>query len=291
MVFSRGYIVCICIFAILGAAGCGGPKVTPIDLSKIPQRYETAAEVVALVNAGADSIRAVRADLDLSFRKGPGAKPRRCSGKLISLRGPRGTDASIYLKGYRRLAPTFFTLVSDGTEFWLHVPSKNTVYTGPVVRERPEQAPVGPGASASSAEDQGDTTAIDLEAADLSRALFVEPIDTVLDCRMSFDDGHYILEVVENGVVRRRLRIEGMRLCVVGETYYTPEGVEELDLFRSQFTMDAGAPYPRHIVIARPASGKEVTLDIGKLDLAPPDPRTAAFRFVPPGGARIERIE
>lgn len=272
------YAIFPCLFALLACAGCGGPKIAPVDLTGMPVREATAGELVGLVNARADSVRALKADLALTFREGPGKKARGCSGKLLSIRGARGGAASIYLKGYRKLVPTFFTLVSDGSEFWLHVPVKNTVYTGRVDLTGPMPY-------------AADTAAVDLEADDLSRALFVAPIDTSLERRLTLDDGHYVLEIVRDGAVLRRLHLERRMFTVVEETYYTGTGTEDLEVRRSRYTVAAGRPYPLHIVLRKPGPGTEITLEIEDLDLDPADPGRAAFRFEPPARAKIERIE
>ena len=221
----------------------------------------------------------VKADLDLSFRKLPEGKTKGCRGKLVSVRGAPSVSPSIYLKGYKRLMPTFFTLVSDGGEFWLHVPKRNTVYTGPVERTGPEEAA------------GDDTTVVDLEAMDLARALFVEPVDVSLAIEIFLDEEHYVLSVSEGGTLRRRLRIERRMFSVVGETYYNRDGAEELELLRTDYSSPGGIPYPLKTVIVKPHSGREITLEIRELDLNPDGVKSAAFVFTPPRGARIERLE
>ena len=262
----------------LSSVHCAGPGTRADDMSGLPLREASDTELVALINSRADSIRGVKADVDLSFRKAAGEEVRGCRGKLVSVRSESGDAPSVYLKGYRRLLPTFFTFVSDGREFWLHVPSKDTVYTGPVgLGERHRAA-------------GSDTLEVDLDAGDLGRALFVEPVDTSLTVDVKSSDEYYVLSVSDGGTLRRRLRVERRMFSVVDETFYDPEGAEELELARTDFSRDAGIPYALKTAIVKPGSGREITIEIRELDLNPDGVKPEVFEFEPPSGVRVERL-
>jgi hypothetical protein len=241
----------------------------------MPELDATAADLVEGIGVRADSISGIKADLDMLFLRAPGEKVKGCQGKLVSLRGRmEGEGSKIYLKGYKRLIPAFFTLKSDGTGFWLHIPSEKVVYTGPY--DRTEQA---------------DSAEVDLEAADLSRALFVEPFEPADIAGLSEESGVYILTLTRGGGVLRRLWIEKKLFTVVMEKYYNPAGGEDLEIRRSEHTVSGGMHYPLEISIFKPDSGREITLRIRDLTLNPTGIPPEAFRFEVPVGTKIIRLD
>jgi hypothetical protein len=264
------------MLTILAASGCGGgPAVEPVDTSMMPEREATAMELVDGISDRAGRIGGIKADLDIAFRRSPGDKIKGCRGKLVAFRAEReGAGSKLYLKGYKRLVPTFFTLKSDGTGFWLHIPSEKTVYSGPY--DRLETA---------------DTAEVDLEAADLSRALFVEPFRPADIAGISEESGLYVLTLTRDGGLLRRLWIEKRMFAVVMEKYYNPLGGEDLQLRRSRHTFSGGAYYPLEITIFKPDSGREISLKIRDLTLNPGGISPEAFRFEVPPGTRVIRLD
>jgi outer membrane lipoprotein-sorting protein len=241
----------------------------------MPVMEATAMELVDGINARADSVRGIMADLDMFFRRSPGDKQRGCSGKLVALRAEwEGAGARIYLKGYKKLVPTFFTLQSDGTGFWLHIPSEKTVYSGPY--DRTETA---------------DTAEVDLEAADLARALFVERFETADVAGLSEESGVYVLTLTRDGGLRRRLWIEKKMFAVVMEKYYNSRGGEDLQLRRSKHTLVGGTHYPLEITIYKTDTGREISLAIKELTLNPEGMPDKVFRFEAPLGTKVIRLD
>jgi outer membrane lipoprotein-sorting protein len=263
------------LLAALIPAGCGGGRfIEPVDTSMMPEMEATAAELVDGLQARADSVGGIKAGLEMSFHS-PGEKEKGCSGRLVALRAEgEGGGARLYLKGYKQLVPTFFTLKSDGTGFWLHIPSEKVVYTGPF--DRTEQA---------------DTAEVDLEAADLARALFVEPFESADVAGLSEESGVYILTLTRDGGLRRRLWIEKKMFAVVMEKYYDDAGGEDLEIRRSKHTMIDGAHYPLEIMMTKISTGREITLAIRELELNPEGIPPEAFRFEVPLGTRIVRLD
>ena len=148
------------VLATLLTCGCGsGPSVEPVDTTMMPELEATAAELVEGIDARADSVEGIVADLDIVFKTSSDEPLRLYGGMLVSLRakGPGG-GAKVYLEGYSDLETPFFTMTSDGTGAWTHFPGENKVYIGPYDRSG-QAAPEG----------------IDLDAADLAKALYVEP--------------------------------------------------------------------------------------------------------------------
>lgn len=264
------------ILLVLFVSGCGGgPTVEPVDTTMMPEMVATAAELIEGINVRADSIRGIKADLDMSFRRSPGEKVKGCQGKLVALRAEwEGVGSKIYLKGYKKLIPTFFTLKSDGTGFWLHIPSEKVVYSGPY--DRTETA---------------DTAEVDLEAADLSRALFVEPFDPADIARLSEESGVYILTLTRDGGLLRRLWIEKKMFAVVMEKYYDPLGGEDLEVRRSKHMSSNGMFYPLEISIFKPESGRKISMTIRDLELNPVGIPPEAFRFEAPLGTKVIRLD
>lgn len=264
------------VLSVLVYSGCGGGlSVEPVDTTMMPKMEATAAELIEGINARAVSIRGIKAGLDMSFIRAPGEKARGCQGKLVAFRAAgEGGGAKIYLKGYKSLIPSFFTLVSDGTGFWLHIPSEKVVYTGPY--DRVETA---------------DTAEVDLEAADLARALFVEPFAPADIAGLSEESGVYIVTLTRNGALCRRLWIEKKMFAVVMEKYYNPLGGEDLELHRSQHTLSDGQHYPLEITIFKPDSGREISLIIRELTLNPAGVPPEAFRFEAPVGTKVIRLD
>jgi outer membrane lipoprotein-sorting protein len=262
--------------AVLLFSGCiGGPAVEPVDTTVMPELEATVSELVEGINARADSIRGIKADLDMFLLRAPGGKVKGCQGKLVALRsGREGAGSKIYLKGYKKLIPTFFTLISDGTGFWLHIPSEKAVYTGPY--DRTETA---------------DTSAVDLEAADLSRALFVEPFAPDDIAGMSEESGVYVLTLTRGGSLLRRLWIEKKMFAVIMEKYYNPLGGEDLVLRRSGHTLSGGFHYPLEITIHKPGSGREISIRIRDLTLNPAGIPPEAFRFEAPRGTKVINLD
>jgi hypothetical protein len=241
----------------------------------LPEGEASPAELVETVNSRADSIRGVKAALDLSFRRSPGDEAKGCRGRLISFRGDRrGPGTEIYLKGYRRLMPTFFTLTSDGNSFWLHIPGENTVYTGPL--DRTEHA---------------DTAEVDMQASDLARALFVEPFDSAAVSGIIEEAGQYVLSLARDGTLWRRLWIDKRIFAVVGEKYYNSRGGVELELRRSRHALAGGTYYPLDIEILRPGSGSEISLVIRELLLNPEPVPPRVFEFEAPPGTKKIRLD
>jgi len=264
------------VLAVLLVPGCGGgPAVEPVDTSLMPEMEATAADLVEGINSRADSIRGIRAEIDLGFRRARGENMTAYRGELVSLRGRSEADGSkIHLKGFRELDSTFFTLTSDGTGSWLYFPGRNIVFTGPYNRSE----------TAGGAD-------VDIEAADLAKALFVEPFHSADIAGLSEESGVYILTLIRDGGLRRRLWIDKRMFAVVMEKYYDPRGVEELELRRSKHTLAGGTHYPLDIAILDPVSGGETILSINGLILNPSGIPSETFQFVVPIGTDVERLE
>ena len=177
------------------------------------------------------------------------------------------------MKGHRSLLPTLFTLVSDGRRFWLHVPRDNVVYTGAVARRG---APALHG--------------VRLEAGDLLRALFLQPVGAAPALDVEEEPSTYVVSARRAGRVERRLWVERRRLTVTREAFYDGAGREELSIERERWEDAGGRPSPRRLRVRDAASGATVTLEFGRLTLNPADLPKDAFRPPTPAGARVVAV-
>jgi outer membrane lipoprotein-sorting protein len=211
--------------------------------------------------------------LTLGFQKSEGAELRTCRG-VLAARSPWGGEPGLYVKGYRSVVPTLFTLVSDGRRFWLHVPRDNVVYTGPIARRR--------GAA-------GDRE-VPLDARDLFRALFVQPLgaDDVLE--VEEQPAAYVLSVRQDGRLRRRAWLERRRFTIQREVFYDPAGTEEVSIDRERYADVGGRLYPARMVLRDGASGGTVLLEFEKVTLDPVDLNADTFRPKLPPDARTQRV-
>jgi hypothetical protein len=266
----------IVLIAALLIGGCAGREYEQVDLSELPVGTASRRELIEHINGPDTQINGIKGDLDLGFRKLPGEPVKQCSGKLLSARlSDSSSSAGLYLKGYKKLIPTFFTMVSDGREFWLHIPRDKTVYTGPV----------------ESRDDEHEGREVALQAIDLIRAIYVQRIDTTLGCNLIEEKERYILILRDGEIPVRRIWIERRRFTIERETYYNAEGAEEVGIARGGYALFGESLFPTKIEITDAASGGTVYLDFKKIEFDPANVPQGAFRFSMPGGIDIERID
>lgn len=266
----------IIVFIVLLLSGCGGgPSVEPVDTTMMPEMEATSSELIDRINARADSTKGIIAELDMVFLDSPGGQMTLFSGQLISIRARGPVEGSkLYLEGHRDIDKLSFTLISDGTGSWLYIPEENTVYTGPFDRA----GPAGP-------------DGIDIEAADLAKALYVEPFRPSDVAGLSEESGVYILTLTRDGGLMRRLWIEKKMFTVVMEKYYDSLGVEDLVVRRSKHAISDGEGFPLELTVVKPGSGWEISLIIRELELNPGDVPPGVFRFEVPPGTKVKRLE
>jgi hypothetical protein len=265
---------CAAAALLSSLAGCAHPGPGEALDDSLPVLAATLAELIARIDADAAAISGLKGALAVAYEEGAGRGARSCSA-VLAARSPRasGEPAGLYLKGYRSLAPTLFTLVSDGGRFWLHVPRDNVVYTGPVAHR-------------GAAEVHG----IRLEARDLFRALFLEPVGAAGALDVVEEPSAYVVTIVRGGRLERRLWIERRRFTVRREAFYDGAGREEVRIERERWADAGGRPYPRRLRLLDAATGASVTLDLERISLNPTDLRADAFRPPAPAGARVVAV-
>jgi hypothetical protein len=261
------------LFAALFLTACvGGESLQRVDYSTLPQRSASPEELVAQVNNDGAAIAGLKGKLELGLQKGPGEDFKRCRGMLLSRREP---EQGLYLKGYKRLIPTFFTLVSDGVEFWFHIPRDDVVYTGP----------------ADFSWTRHDSLDVYLNAGDLFRALYVRPVHAGSAIDVQDEDTAYVVSIYAGAVIDRRLWIERKRFNVVRELYYDSNGIEQLEIRRKEYVDVDGRLYPASLVLRDAVSGSSVFLDFNSITFDPENVPDNAFRFDIPEGVDVKRLE
>ncbi|HET8538457.1 MAG TPA: hypothetical protein VFL83_01165 [Anaeromyxobacter sp.] len=265
---------CVVAALLASAAGCAHGPAAGDAAAALPILAATREELVRRVDADAAAVASVKGTLAVAFAERAGGDPRSCSAVLVA-RAPRPAEeaAGLYLKGYRALVPTLFTLVSDGRTFWLHVPRDNVVYTGPVASR---------GAAA--------VRGVRLEAGDLFRALFLQPLGGAEALEVAEEPSAYVVSARRAGRVARRLWIERRRFTVEREAYYDAEGREEVSIDRERFVDAGGHLYPERLRVRDAVTGASVTLRFEKLAVNPTDVRAEAFRPRTPAGARVVAV-
>lgn len=258
--------------AFILTACAGGESLKRVDFSTLPQRTAAPDELVAQVNGDGAAIAGLKGKLELGLQKGPGEEVKRCRGMLLSRKDPA---PGMYLKGYKRLIPTFFTLVSDGEEFWFHIPRDDVVYTGP----------------AEFSWTRDDSLDVHLNAGDLFKALFVRPVYAGDVFDVQDEDTAYVVSVYADAVLGRKLWIERKRFTVVRELYYDSDGIEHLEIQRKEYVEVDGRLYPASLILFDAVSGSSVFLDFNSITLDPEDITDNAFRFDIPEGVDVERVE
>jgi hypothetical protein len=254
-------------------AGCAGrqaavPGVDPLPVLSLPP-----AELVERLQREAAAVTRLRCKLEIGMAETPAASFRACRAVLAS-QSPWGEGGSpgLFLEGYRALLPTLFTLVSDGREFWLHVPYDNVVYTGPVDGPHPVRA----------------GREIRLDVADLFRALFLEPLggDSL---EIESEGIDYVVSSRDAGIVKRRLWVERRQFVVRREVRYGPDGRERLVIERDAPADPAAAAYPSRLLLRDAATGGTLRLAFASVTVNPEKLHDEVFRPRIPPGAKIQR--
>jgi hypothetical protein len=242
-----------------------------VDFESLPVRSATKEELVGRINDTAASTGAIRAKVELGLREKALSDEKNCSGLLLARRPP---ETGLYLKGYRQLIPTFFTLVGDSKNFWLHVPGDDLVYTGPVEFVWSED----------------DSVEFYLNAGDLVRALFLEPIadDAGVDVR---EEGTAsIVTLTDEGNLLREVWFERRGFTVTREIYYDETGKARLEILRKQYTELDGRLYPASLELYDTRSSSVVYVDFASIVLDPDQVPERAFQFEIPAGTEVRRL-
>jgi hypothetical protein len=245
----------------------------PTARSQAPERAASVEEVVHSINRPEMRPDLVKASLFMGIQAHPGEPVRHCRGRMLL-----SARKELYLKGHRPLLPSFFTLVSNGREFWLSVPRDGTVYTGLLEAAQSEKEEYG----------------IGLNLGDLFRALIPSPVERDRLVEMEREDRFYLLSVYDRAAEDRRL----CRQLWVGkapprierEKYFDALGNEELEILRSDFLESSGRVFPRKISLRKGPEGGRVHFTFHQVRLNSDVPDGNVFHFEVPEGAAVKIV-
>lgn len=235
------------LLATIGSIACATPSPRPPAFH--PSRRARFEEVLAAYEGYCSRIQTFSGGGDLEVGDLRTGRARKVGVRVVAAR-----DRRLYLKG-TVLVVTALELVSNGRRFWLDVPSKRTVWTGP-------------NDAGSEAEDVEHAPYYALRPSDVTFALLPEPLEAGVNETLVFEAGPdgFSLAVTRveagRGVVRRRvwldretLRLRRARLC----------GVNGDTVAEAVFGgWEAGLP--RQITVSRPLDGYVAAFRLDKAE-------------------------
>jgi outer membrane lipoprotein-sorting protein len=257
------------VAALAGGCASGLPARRPAS-APLPPLPEP-EEALAAYQAYCRSVESVSASGDLEVRDLRAGKTQRLGVRLVAGRGGR-----LYIKGSVAVV-TALEVVADGRRFWVQVPSKKTVWTGP--------AESGPGADAGTEEAPYHA----LRPADVVEALVPEPL-------APGDGEALVMEAEGTGVsltladlhqgrgrARRQVTVERGTLRPLRLRRFDARGELQAEVRLGDWRDGS----PRRVSIVRPAEGYEAAFALEKVqrNVALPErafvPRTpASYRVV-----------
>lgn len=252
----------------LALAGCATRTIERQAAPARPARPVTLEEALSAYDGYCQGLQSISASGDLDVKDLRAGKQRKIGVRLLATRGDR-----LYLKG-QVLVVTALEIVSNGERFWFQVPSKKTVWTGPV-------SGVAPAAEGADRAPYYALRPRDVTAAVLPEALDPGEGDGVF---LEADRSLACLSLARGGLLRRRACLERETLRPARLRSYDERGELVADVELSAWS-EAG---PRRIVISRPAEGYVVDLRLDKLERNKPVPERAFEPRPAPGYETVE---
>jgi outer membrane lipoprotein-sorting protein len=228
----------------------------------------TLQELITMINERSRKIDTLIASIDIDFRPISERNFRSCKGRLMVEKPDQ-----IRLKGYRSLLPTFFLLVSDGSTYWLSVPSKKRVYKGQV-EERVVSEDLSQEDIYFTPSHIVDSLFLDEIKLDASQKAFLDILPDM-----------YIINIVktaDDGVLfsRKRIWIDRKDFTIYKHEQFDLEGKLISEVSFRQFKEISGILFPGLIYIRRPWEGIDTRLLFNKITFNTSlDPE--AFTFFP----------
>jgi hypothetical protein len=254
------------------SAGCATTRPIRETTAFRTPRQAGLDEVLAAYDDYCESMRSFSGSGDLEVRDLRAGRSRKVHVRVVAER-----EGKLYLKG-TVLVVTALELASDGAHFWLEIPSKKTVWTGP--------NDVG-----SQAQDDEHAPYYALRPADMSFALLPEPIraggGTVVALEgdpQSFSVGVLRIDGTR-ALVRRRIWLDRETLQLQRARLYGGGGETVAE---ATFANWRGG-LPHDIRISRPIEGYEALFGLDKTQSNVTVPERAFAPRVPEGYA-IRRV-
>ncbi len=249
---------------------CSSCATTP---TKAPIQSASLEQLTLKINTSFANLKSVKTNIDLEYVDPGMAGTNKCQGVLAYEK-----EGKLYLKGYKSLIPTFFTLVSDSKEFWLHVPRENIVLTGNINKlNKIEEFTLG------------------LRPDDLIKAIEAQPIPQTSDYIIEFqtEPEHYIITVFrKKGIdkfMERQIWVERYFLNIEREIYYNNLGIKELEIHRSNYVQEGSVFLPKETQIIRTNPRTSLYWEMKKYKINS-SLKPELFEYKIPDGVEIETI-
>ena len=249
-----------------GCAGAAPPRpVAPLA----PVRTASVQEARDAYDGFCKGLSTLSAKGDLDVRDARTGKVQRLGVRVLAQSGGR-----LYLKGSVAVV-TAIEAVSDGERFWLQVPSKKTVWTGPASRAAESERENAPYYA--------------LRPADVATALLPEPL-LPQDGEALFLEGDRstvsvtLASLESPWVVRRRVSLGRESLQPLRSSHFDARG----DLVRDVSFADWRAGFPHRITIARPMDGYVAAFSLESVRLNEPVPGRVFAPRLPEGYKVVE---
>jgi len=257
----------VVLLVAVASIACATSPSIPLPEFRVPRRAGL-DEVLAAYESYCAGMRAFSGSGNLEVQDLRARRSRKVGVRVVAQR-----EGRLYIKG-TVLVVTALELVSDGRRFWLQVPSKKTVWTGP---------------SDAASEAEGDEHApyYALRPADVSFALLPEPLTLKGPEAMVFeaDRDAFSLTVTDatsgRGVVRRRVWLDRETLRLRRSRLYAESGDTLTDAVFGAW--EGGVP--REVTISRPLQGYVAAFSFDKAEANVAVPERLFTARIPDGYA------
>jgi outer membrane lipoprotein-sorting protein len=237
--------------------------------ARLQQRYESIETLNATVDLEPSLISASRGEIaDYKDVRG-----------FILVRKPSWIRV---IAQYPIVRGTAFDMVSDGSTFRLHLPSRNLFLTGPNRLDKPSPKKLE-----------------NLRPQHLLEALLIQPPDGANEQVMleSFSDeggASYLVHVVRHDAagrlqLARKVWFDRLTLEIVRQQVFDAAGDPVTDARYAGWERRDGVLFPGHIVITRPKDGYELSIRFRKTMVNQPLPEDR-FQLPEPPGVQVRRL-
>jgi outer membrane lipoprotein-sorting protein len=270
------------VFIWIGVLGCASSKNTSLKEIKTFKDYQEVplAKLISLINTQAQSIYNLKSSIFIDFKSINTEKKQSIQARLAVERPDK-----VLLISFKELLPTFFTMVSDGTQFWLHIPSKREVFIG---KNHPRRLNT-----------RQENPIYSLRPYHLVDALLLEeinPEETSHLVYMEVVPGSYIINVGNRGEAgsgyypQRRIFIEQKTLRIRRYQSFNEKSVLISDVTYDNYGKVEKIQFPYRVTIQRPWEGIEVTLIFREVEINT-DLNPKMFTFSLPKDHKVVELE
>jgi outer membrane lipoprotein-sorting protein len=245
-------------FIILGILSCAGPKKASLKELKTPGKYREVSlgELVSIINTQARFISNFRASIFIDF-KSASKKPQSIQGKLAIERPDK-----VLLVSYKELLPTLFTMVSDGTQFWLDIPSKKQVYVGKNKSSISSSQQENPAYNLRPLHLVGALLLEEVELKDPSQFFYLEVLPDTYVLNLGIKD-----ETNSKYYPQRRFYLERENLTITRYQSFDDKSLLVSDVTYDNYKKVGKMMFPYRVDINRPWEGIELALTFREIEI------------------------